>query len=40
MIRVDKIYSLGQSIVVKRVGKIKQATFKKIVVLLNELAAL
>ena len=39
MIRADKIYSLSQLIVVKKLGMIKQATFDKIVVLLNRLAA-
>ena len=39
MIRVDKIYSLSQLIVVKRLGKIKQVTFERIVALLNRLIA-
>ena len=39
MIRVDKIYSLSQLIVVKRLGKIKQVTSERIVVLLNRLMA-
>ena len=32
MIRVDKIYSLSQLIVVKRLGKVKQKTFEETVV--------
>jgi len=40
MVRVDKIYSLSQLIVIKGLGRIKQATFEKIVVLLNRLVAL
>jgi mRNA interferase MazF len=39
MIRADKIYSLSQLIVVKRLGKIKQVTSERIVVLLNRLMA-
>jgi mRNA interferase MazF len=39
MIRVDKIYSLSQLIVVKRLGKIKQMTFERIVAHLNRLMA-
>ena len=39
MIRVDKIYSLSQLIVIKGLGRIEQATFEKIVVLLNRLVA-
>jgi len=39
MIRVDKIYSLSQLIVVKRLGKIKEATFESIIALLNRLMA-
>jgi mRNA interferase MazF len=39
MIRVDKIYSLSQLIVVKRLGKIKEATFERIIALLNRLMA-
>ena len=39
MVRVDKIYSLSQLIVIKGLGRIKQATFEKIVVLLNRLVA-
>ncbi len=39
MIRVDKIYSLSQLIVVKRLGKIKEATFEGIIALLNRLMA-
>ena len=37
MIRGDKIYSLSQLIVVKRLGKIKQTTFERIVTILNRL---
>jgi mRNA interferase MazF len=37
IIRVDKIYSLSQLIVVKRLGKIKQRTFEQIVTVLNSL---
>jgi len=37
MIRVDKIYSLSQLIVVKRLGKIKKTTFEKIVTILDRL---
>lgn len=37
MIRVDKIYSLSQLIVVKSLGKIKQETFARIVTVLNRL---
>ena len=40
MVRVDKIYSLSQLIVIKGLGRIKQATFEKVVVLLNRLVAL
>lgn len=39
MIRVDKIYSLSQLIVVKRLGKIEQVTFERIVTLLSRLMA-
>ena len=39
MIRVDKIYSLSQLIVVKRLGKIKEATFESLIALLNRLMA-
>ena len=37
MIRVDKIYSLSRSIVVKRFGSINQETFDEIVDVLNRL---
>ena len=37
MIRVDKIYSLSQLIVVKSLGEIKQETFARIVTVLNRL---
>jgi mRNA interferase MazF len=40
MIRVDKIYSLSQSIAVKKLGKIEKATFERIVALLNKLITL
>lgn len=36
-IRVDKIYTLSKSIVVKTFGKINQTTFEKILVLLKRL---
>jgi mRNA interferase MazF len=39
MIRVDKIYSLSQLIVVKRFGKIKRTTFERIVAILNDLVS-
>ena len=39
IIRADKIYSLSQLIVVKRLGMIKQATFDKIVVFFDRLVA-
>jgi len=39
MVRVDKIYSLSQLIVIKGLGRIKQATFEKIVALLSRLVA-
>ncbi len=39
MVRVDKIYSLSQLIVVKRFGKIKRATFERIVAILNDLVS-
>ena len=40
MVRVDKIYSLSQLIVIKKgLGRIKQATFEKIVALLSRLVA-
>jgi len=38
-IRVDKIYPLAQSIVVKRFGQVNEATFDKICQLLSELVA-
>jgi len=37
MIRVDKIYSLSQLIVVKSLGEITQETFARIVTVLNRL---
>ncbi len=39
MIRVDKIYSLSQLIVVKRLGKVTHETFARIVAQLNRLVA-
>jgi mRNA interferase MazF len=39
MIRVDKIYSVSQSIVVKRFGRIQPDTFVRIVAQLNRLLA-
>lgn len=39
MVRADKIYSLSQLIVVKRLGKIKRASFEKIIEVLNRLVA-
>ena len=39
MVRADKIYSLSQLIVVKRLGKIKRASFGKIIEVLNRLVA-
>jgi len=39
IIRVDKIYSLSQTIVAKRLGKIKPVTFERIMTLLNRLIA-
>ena len=38
-IRVDKIYTLAQSIVVKRFGQVNEATFDRICQLLSELVA-
>ena len=35
----NKIYSLSQLIVVKRLGKIKEATFESVIALLNRLMA-
>ncbi len=39
MVRADKIYSLSQLIVVKRLGEIKRASFGKIIGVLNRLVA-
>jgi hypothetical protein len=39
MVRLDRIYSLSRSTVVRRLGRIKQATFGRIVVLLNRQVA-
>ncbi len=38
-IRVDKIYTLAQSIVVKTFGRVNETTFDRICVLLRELTA-
>ncbi|MBM4464666.1 MAG: type II toxin-antitoxin system PemK/MazF family toxin [Chloroflexi bacterium] len=38
-IRVDKIYTLAQSIVVKRFGQVNEATFDRIRQLLSELVS-
>ena len=38
-VRVDKIYTLAQSIVVKRFGQVNEATFERIRQLLTELVA-
>jgi len=39
MIRVDKIYSLSQTIVAKRLGKIRKTTFESVIAPLNRLIA-
>lgn len=39
IIRVDKIYSLSQKIVVKQLGKVTRETFARVVAQLNRLVA-